>query len=793
MQTIAPYLFTRHNGYMKWGIKHQLLLLAFVPTIITSALLSFYFISTHLQDIEETFRLRGKTMAAQLAASSEYNVYLKNLPLLKNLAKQTLQQPNVQSVDFYTPQGEPVAQAGKAFLPLHPQDIKKLPLFKLQIKEKGHIMAFILPLHSLKANPHTPHLKAEHLLGWLKLELDTKSIQLQQQQILRHSSLIFLLGLGVCSLLAHQMSRKISGPILKMAEAVSRIKQGELNTRINLTSYQELEVLEAGINTMTAALQNAHTELQNKIEQSTSNLRRTLETIEVQNIELEIARRTAENANKIKSEFLADMSHEIRTPLSGVIGFINLLGKTELNSKQRGYISTIQKSANNLLAIINDILDFSKIEAGKLKIDRIRMDIRECIDEILNLLAPYAEEKNISLIPLIYSNVPALVLGDPLRLKQIITNLVNNSIKFTEQGSVIIRVMLEQEHSSTITIRVSVSDTGIGLSTAEQETLFQAFNQIKTSTSRKLGGTGLGLVICKKLVEQMGGSIGVESAPQKGATFWFTFQVEKYQEDISSTPLPLETAFLARTPLQNALEPPIKILAVDDSSENLQLITILLENMGIEVTGARSAEEAIKAVKKQSFQLILMDIRMPKINGIEAVQRIRDLEVKEGRIKTPIIAITAHILPHEKNTLLSAGIDDYLTKPIDEIQLRSLIQHWIKSAETLEVVDWELAKRLAGGRLKLAKELFEKLTISLPTEKARINENFLNQDWDSLRNNVHKLHGACCYCGVPQLKECVQKLENAVSTYNPDLIRTHLENFNLAVEAVLEYKKANLL
>ncbi|HEV2524626.1 MAG TPA: ATP-binding protein, partial [Gammaproteobacteria bacterium] len=366
----------------------------------------------------------------------------------------------------------------------------------------------------------------ENLSGWLKLELETKSIKLREYQILAKAILIFLFGLSISALLAYRMGRNLTHPILEIGEVVNKIREGALNTRTQVSSYPELKMLGSGINAMAETLENAHNELQHKINQATLSLRRTLETIEVQNIELEMSRRAAEHANKIKSEFLADMSHEIRTPLNGVVGFVNLLQKTELNQKQQEYIRTIQKSANNLLAILNDILDFSKMEAGKLRIEQSMMDIRECIDEILNLLLPHAQEKNIALIPLIYSDVPTQVLSDPLRLKQIVTNLVSNAIKFTERGSVIVRVMLENESFSHTTIRVHVTDTGIGLSPEEQKVLFHAFNQTKTGATHKLGGTGLGLVISKKLVEQMGGTIGVESEPQKGSTFWFTFQVE---------------------------------------------------------------------------------------------------------------------------------------------------------------------------------------------------------------------------------------------------------------------------
>ncbi len=635
----------------------------------------------------------------------------------------------------------------------------------------------------------------ENLSEWLKFELETKSIKLREYQILAKGILIFLFGLSISALLAYRMGRNLTRPILEIGEVVNKIREGALNTRTQVLSYPELKMLGSGINAMAETLENAHNELQHKINQATLSLRRTLETIEVQNIELEMSRRAAEHANKIKSEFLADMSHEIRTPLNGVVGFVNLLQKTELNQKQQEYIRTIQKSANNLLAILNDILDFSKMEAGKLRIEQSVMDIRECIDEILNLLLPHAQEKNIALIPLIYSDVPRQVLSDPLRIKQIVTNLVSNAIKFTERGSVIVRVMLENESFSQTTLRVHVTDTGIGLSPEEQKVLFHAFNQTKTGATHTLGGTGLGLVISKKLVEQMGGTIGVESEPQQGSTFWFTFQVESMpQAEFTAqveTTLEIQPSLTPTTTLSSfvsyldVLKPPITVLAVDDNPENLKLIRILLENMGIAVTTRDNGKAAIVAVRQKTFDLILLDIRMPNMNGVEAAQIIRNVEAEYHRKPTPIIALTANALASEKKSLFENGINDYLTKPVGEIELKNMLEKWIELETNACAIDWTLGKKLAGGKAELAQEFFEKLREILPLEKQRINQDYQKRNWQALRDRVHKLHGACCYCGVPNLKSCVQTLETATASCVPDIIKPHLEAFNLAVDAVL--------
>jgi two-component system sensor histidine kinase BarA len=855
-RAIADPLVTRHNRSMKLGIKHQVLLLALLPTIIVSTLLVVCLTSLSLPILKEALLDQGKTHTLTLAKTSEYAVSSRNKNILQNLATITLNELKAKSISFYTDSGAILANAGNEVfhfkIPIenaiekpfsmyeyvrtvfkwsttkentHPKVISVQQNHKLSIKENNHTIVLTTPItifENLNDVPATLTRTAK-LVGWLKVELENSSINAYKNQILLRSSMIFLFMLLCSGFYATRLGHHVTRPILTLAQtieqAIERIKSGDLNTKIEIASYRELNTLASGINTMALFLKNAQTELQTKINQATVSLRRTLETIEIQNIELGIARKTAENANKIKSEFLADMSHEIRTPLNGIIGFINVLQKTELNQKQKDHIITMQKSANNLLAIINDILDFSKIEAGKLRIEYMPMDIRDCIDEVLNLLTPYANEKNLVLVPLIYSDLPSLVLGDPLRIKQIITNLVNNAIKFTQQGSVIIRVMLEHKTDTQLTIRVNISDTGIGLSTEEQKVLFQAFNQAQLGTSRKFGGTGLGLVICKKLVEQMGGTIGVESEPQKGSTFWFTFQASQHKtldkiqkpsfepsvaiaanpEKISSMPKPTDPSLpdpTDRLQLSNNQQttchtpPEIHILTVDDNPENLKLITILLEDMGLKVTAVESAEEAIKAANQPHFDLILMDIRMPKMDGIEASYAIRHLETSTQHPPSPIIALTAHALESEKKALLAAGIDDYLAKPIGEPELKKVLQKWIPTitldTESTKMIDWELGKSLAGGRIELAKELLEKLMASLPQEKVRINESYLQKNWEALRNHVHKLHGACCYCGVPKLKEVAQQLEAAAANRTLDAIPARLEALNLAIDMLLK-------
>lgn len=915
---------------IKWGIKQRVLFLALIPTITISILLGVYFIGIRLEDLSVALNDRGIAIASRLASQGQYGVFARDTESLRMLARQTISK-EVTSVAYYDKKGIEIASAGKLTSNIvPPSSHSAIQIIPNNLNDTiSYIAPVTLPDVVIDTYPENTHsLEDENLnttvIGWVKVELDHKTTRLKEYQVLIHSALIGLLGLSISCLLALRLGYDVTQPILQLTSAVEKIKHGDFATRINTESHWELGILESGINTMASSLHIAHEEMQHNIDKATADLRQTLKTIEVQNIELDLARKEAETATQVKSEFLASMSHELRTPLNGIVGFINLLEKTNLSEEQLDYLSTIQKSAHSLLSIINDILDFSKIEAGKLHLDLMPMDIRECVEDTLTLLGPSAHDKALDLVPFIYSDVPTKINGDSLRLKQVLTNLVSNAIKFTQQGSVVIRVMLDQNIAHLVTLRISVTDTGIGISEEQQKELFNAFNQTSPNITRKFGGTGLGLVICKKLVEQMHGTIELESEVGKGTTFWFTFQAEKLADNtisdereladirvilyekhlvtrlalahllqqwgirveecesyddiiylaqqgiadgdpfsmvmlgvnqphaemnlISDTIKNVKEPFacpigvlvntteygmhneilqsgatlclakpISRKKLYDALRkifitqpqlsdqipmslPNMNVLAVDDNLANLKLVQVFLQNIGVIPTLAKSGYEAIQFCNKNHYDLILMDLHMPGMDGIETTVQIRGTD--NPNHNTAIVALSAHVLIGEQDKILAAGMNDYLTKPIDENSLRASIYKWTHSGvisldkeqsmeptqkQDVPPIDWELCIKLAGNKEDLAQEMLDMLLNSLETDLLNIKKSYNENKMHDLREYVHRLHGACCYVGVPKLKAIAKELEDAIAHENTDKVSRYVIAMEKEITQILDF------
>ncbi|MBD3897490.1 response regulator [Halomonas sp. ML-15] len=710
---------------------------------------------------------------------------------------------------------------------------------------------------------------------YLDLSVDTTTLSLAFYRHLTAAALVWLVSGLLLFLLTYIVYRRIDRPIEELQELLRRLNAGDYQLRLARRGPPELGRLADSVNTLSDHLENAHEDTQRHIDQTTRDLQESMETIEIQNIELDMAHRRALEANRIKSEFLANMSHEIRTPLNGIIGFCQLLSRSNLDPRQREWLEHVSKASDSLLALINDILDFSKLEAGKMELECVNLDIQALIDEVLGLQAPQAHHKQLHLLGLVYDDVPEQLQGDPLRIKQVLTNLVHNAIKFTQQGEVIVRVMLDDSDTQGVTLRVSVSDTGIGLSETACQRLFQAFSQASASDSRHYGGTGLGLMICRQLVEQMGGEIKVSSELGRGSTFTFTLPLQAQRldprppeltlgglrvafdeahpatrhaiahlleewgahlvdmqtdsppdlliaglpyEDLAPARLaswqacldasrcpcillvqagPLElpdlhlphggellSRPLSRRALAASIErlispralPPLpadqpqaRLLVVDDNSANRRLLEAMLEDLGLGAQLAASGEEALALGQSEHFDLVLMDIRLPGMDGIATTQALRRLDAQWR--DCPVVAVTAHAMQEERQRLLSSGLQEVLIKPVDHDALHELIKRRLAFAERpvtkapaamqdeLAVVDLALGTQLAAGREALARETLMLLIDSLDASEAALRSAWQAGNEEAFLDAIHALNGACRYCGVPQLALLAETLE----------------------------------
>lgn len=877
---MAQPICNKYSNMMpKIGLRLWLTLAVILPSLLVAILLGGYFNAKQQQDLQQQLQEQAANIALPLAISSQQLLNLQQDHSIQALLEQVhrLNSPLVTSINLYNNDktlrfSSNPQQNWQALVQRHPAPEQ------VTFQSTQTTLLVFQPLISHNVLLYQPS-------GYLVLALDQQSLLMEQQVRVLHTILITFCVLLLAIILGLWLVQKFLTAQRRLRRQSQQLLDGDYRLKNYPQPIHELALLQENLLLLSKRLQTLEQEMQLNIEQVTSDLQQSMEQLEIQNIQLEFGRRKALEENRQKSDFLAKMSHELRTPLNAVIGFTRQLLKTNLTLSQKDYLHTIQKSANSLLNLVNDVLDFSRLEEGRLAINTEPVSLREVMNDTVELLAPSAFEKQLELVLMFEPGCPDDLVLDPARLSQVLLNIAGNAIKFTEHGSIVILVRATTLSEDQVNLHVSVKDTGRGISEEKQSRLFDG--QAITEQHEQQTGSGLGLLISKRLVQAMQGNIGFDSKVGEGSTFWFTIKcqlhqlaiadelpfnvlenktilyfepqqysreatlqllhswgmqvivcatkrqlqqaINQHQYDIgligraiainqvneiialvqqlqnhcqyvyllvntlspnmrevllssgatACLPKPAHTRKLAealaepyqlRQPLTlpaAASFPTLRILTVDDNQANLKLINTLLAEFARDIDSAVDGAEAWRKCTQHVYDIIFMDINMPVMDGIQSCQRIRQSSLNEH---TPVIAVTAHAVDGERERLLSLGFNEFLTKPLDENMLHFTLQEFCQLAkqqhrpaplvpQTTPLIDWDAALQRAAGKADLAQDMLQLLIQSLPQTQKQINQALQENEPQMLLHTLHKLHGACCYTGVPRLKNLLETLE----------------------------------
>jgi len=625
-----------------WNISTRTQILSLGPALLLTLLLISFFTVVRIQDLRQELTHTGQLIANQLAPASEYGVIVGNDDVLESLMKATMSIPHVRFLEVQDSTGKVLVHVEQAADNARARQLEvfQAPIRLQQVKSDGN---------HLEDAEDVASVPVEDYLGRVLVGMSSDAFNLREQEILLKAGILALFALLFTYILARRLSLSLSQPISAMSDAVKAIQHGDYTVPLPVADDAELCDLARHINSLALGLEKASREQKKAMD------------------ELIRTREEAERANSAKSEFLAMISHELRTPMNGVLGMLQLMETTKMTEEQAEYAALATESTEHLLRVINDILDFSRFERDALELENIAFNLADLIATSVQAFAHNAQQRGLALELDLPPGLDLLrVKGDPTRIRQILVNLIGNALKFTEFGSVRVEPSWQQTDAQHILFTCAVRDSGIGISAQLLESMFDAFQQADNSISRRYGGTGLGLPIARNLAERMGGSLQAQSSEGLGSVFTLQIPLQRVaQEEPSPT-----TGAVGEMPQERDG----CVLLVEDNPVNRTVVEAMLRSLGLQVSVAGDGAEAVSMASKEKYALILMDCRLPVMDGYEATRRIRELPSLQT---LPIIALTANARHGDRDLCLQAGMNDYLAKPFKRTDLQQVLQRWL--------------------------------------------------------------------------------------------------------------------